>query len=481
MHRGLSRFCRMGSPWVLLFSLSFAGAPSSSASAAEGAPPAAGWRDSNLPKLEFEKYTLPNGLEIVLHEDHRSPLVAVNVWYHVGSKDEPKGRNGFAHLFEHMMFQGSRNVGEDMFFKYLERAGATDRNGTTNNDRTNYFEAVPANQLELVLWLESDRMAFLLDHADKATFEGQREVVKNERRQNYENQPYGMTWHHLMAALYPPEHPYHLTTIGTPEDLDAATLSDVQGFFRTYYVPNNATLVVAGDIDKAKAKELVAKYFGPIARGATPPVKTAPTPVTLAGEKRLKLEANVELSRLLIAWPTPQALHKDDLTLDVLGEVLEKGKTSRLYKRLVHELQLAQSVSAGENSGQLWSSFLVTVTLQKGKSVDEALREVDAEIDKLRKAPPEPAELERAKTGLISNHVFDSERVSTRADRFNFFNQYTGDPGYLPKVIQAYGAITPKDLTDAVNKWLPKDRRVVMTFTPNPKAPRAGRLVESGQ
>jgi zinc protease len=254
--------------------------------------------------LPFEKYTLANGLEVILHPDHRTPVVSVNIWYHVGSKDEPAGKNGFAHLFEHVMFQGSRNVGEDLFFKYLERAGASERNGSTSTDRTNYFETVPTGALPLALWLESDRMGFLLDHVNQETFASQREVVKNERRQNYENAPYGLVRQFVSAAVFPPSHPYHLLTIGTPEDLDAASLDDVKAFFKTFYVPNNATLVVAGDIDPAATKELVSKYFATLPRGADPPVKTTPMPVTLDGEKRLDVQADVELPRVVITWPT---------------------------------------------------------------------------------------------------------------------------------------------------------------------------------
>jgi zinc protease len=227
------------------------------------------------PALPFERFVLPNGLEVILHEDHRTPIVAVNVWYHVGSKDEPAGKNGFAHLFEHVMFQGSKHVAEDTFFKYLERAGASDRNGTTNTDRTNYFETVPSNELALALWLESDRMGWLLDHANQETFKSQRDVVKNERRQNYENAPYGLVIQFIREALYPKDHPYHLLTIGTPQDLDAATFEDVTAFFRTWYLPNNATLVVAGDIDPKAAKELITQYFGSVPRGRDPKPKGA--------------------------------------------------------------------------------------------------------------------------------------------------------------------------------------------------------------
>lgn len=432
------------------------------------------------PAFALERYRLDNGLEVMIHEDHRTPIVAVNLWYHVGSKDESPGKNGFAHLFEHMMFQGSRHVGEDMFFKYLEKAGTSERNGTTNTDRTNYFEAVPANQLELVLWLESDRMAFLLDHADQATFEGQRNVVKNERRQNYENAPYGLVWQFLQAAVYPKDHPYHLLTIGTPEDLDAASLEDVKAFFRTFYVPNNATLVVGGDLDKTRAKELVAQYFAPIVPSPgmkPPPVHSKAMPVTLTGEKILRVEANVELPRVVVTWPTPAALTADDMTLDVLSQVLSHGKTSRLYKRLVHELQIAQDVHASQSSSQLGSEFDITVTVQKGKTPEQALAEIDAELAKVRAQAPTAAEIERARTTLASGLVFRSERLTSRIDQLNYFNQYVGRPDFLGDVLAHYQSVTGEAVQKAASTHLPRDRRVVAIVTPNPSAPRAGRLV----
>src|SRR5580698_1984507 len=254
--------------------------------------------DADASKITLASRTtrLANGLQVVLHEDHRTPIVAVDVWYHVGSKDEAEGRHGFAHLFEHMMFQGSKHVPEDTYFRYLERAGASNVNGSTSEDRTNYFETVPRNRLELALWLESDRMGFLLDHVDQQTFAGQRDVVKNERRQNYENAPYGLVVKYVDEALFPPSHPYHHLTIGSPADLDAATLADVRRFFRTWYVPNNATLVIAGDV-----------------------------------------EAGVELPRVVISWPTPPFFAAGDAELDLLARVLSAGKTSRLYKRLVYD------------------------------------------------------------------------------------------------------------------------------------------------
>ncbi len=429
--------------------------------------------------LPFEKYRLDNGLEVILHEDHRTPVVAVNVWYHVGSKDEPAGKNGFAHLFEHVMFQGSKNVGEDMFFKYLERAGASDRNGTTSDDRTNYFETVPSNQVALALWLESDRMGFLLDHADEKTFASQREVVKNERRQNYENAPYGLVRQFVRAALFPERHPYHLLTIGTPQDLDAAKLDDVRAFFKTFYVPNNATLVIAGDIDRAKVKDLVGRYFGPLARAADPPTATKPMPVAPSSEKRLAIEAEVELPRLSISWVTPPRFAPGDGELDLVSEVLSSGKTSRLYKRLVYDLQTAQDVSAHQASGQLASTFEITVTLKKGQSPVEALKVVDEELAKLRAAPPTDDELERARAGIVSSMVFANERVTARANALNEYNQMAGDPGYFEKDLARYQAARPADVQRAAATYLPAGSRVVAIVTPTPGAPRAGRLAGS--
>jgi len=432
--------------------------------------------DSVRVPLTFEKYVLPNGLEVVLHEDHRTPVVAVNVWYHVGSKDEAIGKNGFAHLFEHIMFQGSRHVGEDMFFKYLERAGASERNGTTNLDRTNYFETVPSNQLEVPLWLESDRMAFLLDHANQETFASQRDVVLNERRQNYENAPYGMVRKFIREAIYPPNHPYHLLTIGSPEDLAAASLDDVRAFFRTFYVPNNATLVIAGDIDRTRTKALVDKYFAPIARAPAPPVKTQPMPVAAPAEKRLDVQAEVELARVIATWPTPPMFAPGDGELDVLANVLTVGKSSRLYKRLVYELQIAQDVGASQSSSQLSSEFEIAVTLKKGKSPDEALKIVDEELGKLRAAPPTADEMERAKANILSGMIFDMERVTARANRLNTYNQYKGDPGWFDKDVARYEQTTGADVQKAAVTLLPPGKRVLAFVTPTPGAPRAGRL-----
>ncbi len=427
------------------------------------------------PRLVVERTTLENGLEVLLHEDHRTPIVTVNVWYHVGSKDEAPGKNGFAHLFEHMMFQGSKHVPEDAYFRTLERVGATDINGSTNTDRTNYFETVPRRELELALWLESDRMAFLLDHVDEHSYAGQRDVVKNERRQNYENAPYGMVGQFVRAHLFPKEHPYHLLTIGTPKDLDQATLDDVKSFFRTFYVPKNATLVVCGDIDKVKTKELVDKYFGPIRGGLAPARKIVPE-TRLSGVTRLEVSAGVELPRVYVSWTTPAFFAPGDADLDVVARVMTHGKTSRLFKRLVYDLQIAQDVSAHQASMQVGSVFEIVATAQPGHTAEDLVKVIDEEIKKLQDGGVSDAEVLRAKTSIRASAVFDLERVATRADRLNSYNHYTGDPNYLTKDLERNERVSPGSVKDAVVRFLPIERRVVVLVTPNPNAPIAGKL-----
>jgi predicted Zn-dependent peptidase len=421
---------------------------------------------------------LANGLDVIFDEDHRTPIVTVNLWYHVGSKDEAEHRNGFAHLFEHVMFQGSKHVPEDTYFRFLEKAGATSINGTTNTDRTNYFETVPANQLELALWLESDRMAYLLNHADEATFKSQREVVKNERRQNYENAPYGMVIAFIRAEVYPKEHPYHLLTIGSPEDLDAASLEDVKGFFRTNYVPNNASLVISGDFDRQKAGALVEKYFGPIPRGKDVPRKQA-TKVTHPAETRIEVEAGVELARAYVTWPTPAFFAAGDADLDLVAHVLTGGKTSRLYKRLVYDLQIAQSVSASQQSSELGSVFEITATARSGHTGDELLKVIDEELTKLRSGGVQNDELSRARTTIVADELFDLERSSARANRLNTYEHYVGDPNYLAKDVARTTNATTTSVADAARTWLKEKDHVVTIVTPKQDAPIAGKVVNT--
>jgi zinc protease len=455
------------------FALVLVGGSLQPASAAPADP------DATRITLPIRVSRLANGLQVVLHEDHRTPIVAVDIWYHVGSKDEAPGRQGFAHLFEHVMFQGSKHVPEDTYFRDLERAGASDVNGSTADDRTNYHETVPKNRLELALWLESDRMGFLLDHVDQATFASQREVVKNERRQNYENSPYGMVSQYLSEALFPPLHPYHHLTIGSPADLDAATLDDVKQFFRTWYVPNNATLVIAGDVEPDATLALVEKYFGPIPGGRLPARldQLNPAKVELTGETRLEIEAGVELPRVVMAWVTAPYFAPGDADLDLLARVLAAGKTSRLYKRLVYDDQIAQDVQAYQASGQLASRFEIVATAKPGHTPEELLEAIQQEIQKLQSGSFDDPELARARTAFLANEAFGLESVGERADRINSFAQYAGDPGYLPKDIARYEDATTKTLVEAARRWLPLDKRVVAITRPVKGAPLCGRLV----
>src|SRR5690606_28834853 len=315
-------------------------------------------------QIEIESYRLENGLTVVLSRDTSVPVVAVNLWYHVGSADEEPGRTGFAHLFEHMMFQGSANIGDDEHFRLVQEAGGT-LNGSTSSDRTNYYQAVPSNFLERVLWLESDRMAGLLDALTEEKLDNQRNVVQNDRRQRYENAPYVMASDALAAALYPPGLPYSWPSIGSLEDLNAASLEDVRAFFRKYYAPNNASLAIVGDFEPEQAKAWVEKYFGPIPAG--PPIeRPSPEPVRLGEEKRIVLEDRVQLPRLYMAWHTPGLYEPGDAELDILSGVLAGGRSSRLYQRLVFEEQLAQFVTAAQGSRELAGQYGITVQARPG-------------------------------------------------------------------------------------------------------------------
>jgi predicted Zn-dependent peptidase len=443
------------------------------ATPAEAPKPAA----ADLPSLPFEKYTLPNGLEVILHEDHRLPEVAVDVWYKVGSKDEAPRRTGFAHLFEHVMFQGSKHVPEDKHFEYLQKAGVSNANGTTSADRTNYYEVVPANQLELALWLESDRMGFLLDRPGFAhTVDIQRDVVKNERRQRVENRPMGLLQRVQLESLYPESHPYHHEVIGSMEDLSAASVDDVQAFFRTYYAPNNATLTIAGDFDRARTKDLVEKYFGPIPRGGPIPRRDA-TPPALPAAKRVPMEAKVQQPFIAVSFSTPAAYAPGDRDLDVLANILGNGKSSRLYRRLVYDMKIAQSVSATQQSQMLASEFEISASPMPGHTVDEILTVVDEEIAKLQATPVDERELARAKNQIESDVVRSLEPLLARAEHLQRYNAYLNDPAYLAEDVRQYRAVTAEAVQRAAQKYLRPGARVVVTVEPNPQAPIMGRVV----
>jgi zinc protease len=423
------------------------------------------------PKLEFEKYKLKNGLEVILVEDHRLPLVAVNLWYHVGPANERPGRTGFAHLFEHMMFQGSKNVPDDAHIRLLEGSGASDLNGTTDFDRTNYFETLPSNQLELALWLESDRMGFLLEKLDQAKLSNQRDVVRNERRQSIENQPYGLAEEEMFHQLFPKGHPYYASVIGSHADIEAARLDDVRDFFKQYYVPNNASIAIVGDIDKARTRELVEKYFGPLAAGAAVPKINAQTP-PITAEKRLTVNDKIELPRVYLAWLTAPIYKPGDADADLLANILGGGKSSRLYKRLVYDRKIAQDVSASQNSLILGSVFSIEATAKPGVKPEELEKAIDEELALISKEGPTQSEIKRARNTIESQIIRGLENLGGFggvADRLNQYNHYLGDPNYLAADLDRYAKATPASVQKMAQGSLTKNSRVVLYAVPGEK------------
>jgi zinc protease len=418
----------------------------------------------DVPPLRYEKYTLDNGLEVILHEDHSTPIVAVNTWYHVGSGDERPGRTGFAHLFEHVMFMGSRNVPVGEFDRLLEGAGANN-NGTTSTDRTAYFEWLPSNALPLALWLDADRMGWLLPTMDQKKLDLQRDVVKNERREGVDNVPYGRAEETLLAALYPAGHPYSWDVIGSMADLSAATLDDVKQFFRTYYAPNNATLTIAGDFDADSAKAWVRRYFGDIPRGPAIPPRPDPAPVRLARDTVLVLEDQVQLPRFYYRWPTVKLYAPDDAPLDLLAFVLAGDKTSRLYRSLVYERQVAQDVSAAQFSGRLAGHFTVDVTPKQGQAPAPLARAVDDEVRRIAEQGITERELQRAQASYETGFLDRLASVNQKADLLNAYNYLAGTPDYVRQDAARYRAVTTADVQRVARAYL-RQPKVVLTVVP---------------
>jgi zinc protease len=428
--------------------------------------PAASMAASKI-EVSYTQFTLPNGLHVILHEDHTVPVVSVNMWYHVGSARERTGRTGFAHLFEHLMFMGSGHVKPGQFDEWLEASGG-DNNGSTENDRTNYWINVPSNSLELALFLESDRMGYLLDTMTPQTVDAQRDVVKNERRQSYENRPYGQADITLGEMLYPEGHPYHWPVIGYMPDLTAASYDDVVAFFRKYYAPGNASLVVAGDLDTAKARALVEQWFGDVKPGAPVEPMTRPG-VALAGVQQKTVTDKVQLPRLSLAWLTPPHLAPADAALDIVGDILAGGKNSRLYKRLVYDMQIAQSVSAVQNSQALSSYFLIEATPRPGHTVEELRNVIDEEIATLQREAPSSHEIERSFNQIEASYYNRMERVGGfggKADQLNAYYTETGDPDWFNEDLGRYRALSATDIQAAAARFLPRDRRVELTVVP---------------
>ena len=423
-----------------------------------------------VPAIPVERYTLPNGLTVLLSEDHTAPVVSVDVWYHVGSKNERPGRTGFAHLFEHMMFQGSQHIPYGQHFKIVENAGG-ELNGSTENDRTNYFETLPSNQLATALWLESDRMGFLLPALDQTKLDAQRDVVKNERRQRVDNQPYGVADEVLTESLFPPANPYSWPVIGSMVDLTAASLEDVKQFFRTYYAPNNATLAVTGDFNPKTAKALIAKYFASIPSG---PAVTRPTvvPVTLTAEKRLVLEdSKTELPQLEIAWPTVGTDNPDHFALGALGRLLTGDRTSRLTKLLVYDRQLATSVDAGQSSFENTGYFAISVTPRPSASLTEIERLVDSTLATLTTRPPTAREADRFKNAMRVSVVTGLEGALNKAEILLDGQTYDHDPLAYIAHTKARLAVTAGDIARVARQYITAGR-VVLSMVP------AGKLSE---
>ena len=415
--------------------------------------------------IPFTRHTLANGLSIILHEDHACPIVAVNVWYHVGSKNEVPGRTGFAHLFEHLMFEGSAHHDKG-YFHPLQEAGAL-LNGSTNADRTNYWEVVPTSAFELALWMESDRMGHLLPALTTAKFDNQRDVVLNERRQNYENRPYGLATMATVAALYPPEHPYHWLTIGSADDLRASTLEEARAFFETYYHPANASLSIAGDIASDEALDCIVAYFGDLPAGpAVAPVRreaSLPAPVRLVHEDR------VELPRIYLAWHSPAMYAPGDAELDLVADVLSNGKNSRLYRSLVYTRRVATEVAAFQNSRELGSFFQVIATAAPGHTLADLEVAISEELAALVAEGPTDDELERSLAQAEAQFVYRLQTVGGfggKSDQLNAYNVFLGEPGYFDRDLARYQRATRDDVRRQAQLHLDPERRVTLSVVP---------------
>ena len=421
--------------------------------------------------IPFERRTLDNGLDVLVHQDSNCPIVAVNLWYHVGSKNEVPGRTGFAHLFEHLMFEGSQHY-DHGYFQPLQNAGAS-LNGSTNADRTNYWEVVPRNALELALWMESDRMGYLLPALTEAKFNNQRDVVLNERRQNYENRPYGLAGMALVSELYPSDHPYHWLTIGAAEDLQAASLDDVRAFFQRYYHPRNASLALAGDIDVDEAFRLAEAYFGSIPAGQEVGPVLPAAPAARLRETRLVLEDRIELPRLYMAWHSPALFAGDDAELDLVADVLAGGKTSRLYRALVYEQRVATEVAASQNSREISGYFQVVATAAPGHTLAEVETAITTEMERVRADGPTPAEIERGVAQAEAHFISRLQTVGGfggKSDQLNAYNVFLGDPSFFDRDLARYRAADAAGLTAAAHAWLPRATRVTLSVVPRGRA-----------
>jgi predicted Zn-dependent peptidase len=419
------------------------------------------------PTLPSTRYQLDNGLKVTLSPDDSVPFVCVNVWYDVGSKDEVAGRSGFAHLFEHLMFNGSQHADDD-FFAPLQPLGAR-LNGSTTLDRTNYYECLPSEHLPLALFLEADRMGWLLPALTTEKLQNQKDVVRNERRQNYDNPPYGQAWLEILRNSYPEGHPYHIATIGKHEEIEAATLDDVSAFFRKWYLPNNASLVLTGAYDEAVARELIARYFGPVPRGPQPE-HARPPAATFTEERRVRATDDVPFEKVWLVWHSPALYAPGDAELDLLSGALASGKESRLYRTLVHDQQIAQDVSAFQSSSAWESLYVITAQASAGHTGEELVRAIDAELAAARGPKPiTAAEIEVEKTAYEVQFFGSLTSIQGKADLLNGYITRTGDAEYLGKDLARYREASVEGVNRALADWLPADRRLVLTIGPEVK------------
>lgn len=418
---------------------------------------------TDVPELPFTHYTLDNGLEVILHSDRRVPLVAVDLWYHVGSGDETPGKSGFAHLFEHMMFQGAKHIGKDVHFEVLRKIGASGVNGTTNKDRTNYFEVVPSHEIETALWLESDRMGYLLDLLNAESLQNQIDVVRNERRQRYDNVAFGKERFAVAAALYPEDHPYRYLTIGKHEDIENADLEDVRAFFREWYVPSNATIVLAGDFEIEDGKALVAKWFG--SYPALPkPKHTTPDLPALRENQRVEIEDSfARFTRIHYVWHAPKRFASGDAELTIASQVLASNGWGRLYKKLVLERKSALRVSAYQSANMHSGEFHVVVNIKPGVDPKTVEADVQDVISTFAAKGIEEKELARVVNRIEANFVWNLEEVLNRAERLQFFNHYAGDPGYTKDYLETFRSRTADDVRRVAGGLLTQPRVEVLT------------------
>jgi zinc protease len=430
------------------------------------APAPADAQAQSAPRVDLavEEFTLPNGLHVILHRDATTPMITTNIWYHVGSGHERPGRTGFAHLFEHIMFEGSLNVPEGAIDEWFEEVGGSP-NGSTSRDRTNYMQTFSSHALDMALMIESDRMGYLLEAMTPDKVDGQRAVVKNERRQGVDNQPYGLAPQIISELLYPPNHPYSWPVIGYMDHLAAASYQDVVDFFREFYAPNNATLAITGDIDPRRARELVTRWFSEIPRGAAPAALAAPE-ARLERQERVTLEDRVQLPRLYLAWHTPPAFEAGDVEMDVLAQVLAGGRNSRLYRRLVYDMQIADNVTANQSSGRLISDFRITATARAGHTLAEIEQVILEELERIRREPPDAREVQRVLNQYELAFFERLERIATKADQLNAYYFYTGRANRFNEDLARFRAVTPEAVSAAAATWLDTYRRVVLSVVP---------------